>query len=257
MERPDAPKRPWLRALLAGAFWLAVWQAIAMAIGKPLILPSPLETGAALLHLMGTGAFYLAVGGTLLRIGLGFLAAVVLGVVLGALSAASPFAEGLLRPLRSLIKATPVISFILLVKLWMHSDIAPAFIAFLMVLPMIWANVLAGIRGADANLLEMARVFALRPARIVRLVYLPSLLPQLLTAAATGLGFAWKSGVAAEVMVRSAHSIGKNLVESQLYIETPALFAWTAAVVLLSILLERLLVAAVGRIAKEAAWQSA
>ena len=119
-----------------------------------------------------------------------------------------------------------------------------------MVTPIAWANVREGILAVDAQLLEMAEVFRLPRAKKLRHVYLPSVLPQWLAACTTGFGFAWKSGVAAEVIARPALSIGRNLYESKLYLNTEELFAWTAMVVLLSMLLERLLVRAMRRIRK-------
>ena len=93
-------------------------------------------------------------------------------------------------------------------------------------------------------------MFRLPRAKKLRHVYLPAVLPQWLAACTTGFGFAWKSGVAAEVIARPALSIGRNLYESKLYLNTEELFAWTAMVVLLSMLLERLLVRAMRRIRK-------
>ena len=75
--------------------------------------------------------------------------------------------------------------------------------------------------------------------RMLRDIYIPSMLPYFVSACSTGLGFAWKSGVAAEVIAASANSIGGKLYESKLYLETPDLFAWTAVVILLSVVLER------------------
>ena len=49
------------------------------------------------------------------------------------------------------------------------------------------------------------------------------------------LGFAWKSGVAAEVLSHPAFSMGKALYESKIYLETPDLFAWTLLVVVYAV----------------------
>ena len=57
----------------------------------------------------------------------------------------------------------------------------------------------------------------------------------------SGLGFAWKSAVAAEVICRPDFSIGDRLQVAKLTLETPEVFAWTAVVVVLSLLLEKLL----------------
>ena len=85
----------------------------------------------------------------------------------------------------------------------------------------------------------------LRTANAVRL---PSLAPYLVSACKTGLGFAWKSGIAAEVICRPAGSVGNSLYRAKLLLETPEMFAWTATVVVLSVILEKLLVLAADRL---------
>lgn len=244
-----------LRGISIALFWLLIWQFISVALDYELLLPSPLQTGASLLRLAQTGTFWRSTAGSLLRILAGYGCAVLLGAALGALTAASPLADALLRPLRSVIKATPVASLILLVILWMKSNAVPGFMSFLMVLPLIWTNVQEGLAATDANLLEMAKLFRFGRSKTIRLIYLPSVMPSLLSACATGLGFAWKAGVAAEVLARTANSIGKNLVESKSNLQTADMFAWTAVVVLLSVTLEAILVRLLRRIRSSARWE--
>ena len=66
-------------------------------------------------------------------------------------------------------------------------------------------------------------------------------MPAFLSTALTALGFAWKSGIAAEVICRPENSLGNMLQSAKLYISTPDVFAITAVVALLSIILEMLI----------------
>lgn len=244
-------KKPlkFIKHLFVAAFWLLVWQLAAMAVGSELLLPPPLSVLKVLWRLGGTGKFWLSLGSTLLRVALGFLLGAVIGTLLGALSSAVPFLGTLLSPLRSIIKATPVTSFIVLLLLYLSPVRTPIAVALLMVVPIFWANISKGVESADVQLLEMARVFRFCRAKTLRCVYIPSVLPHFLAAATTGFGFAWKSCVAAEVIAISKNSIGKALYESKLYLETADLFAWTVAIILISMALEALLVRGLGRIA--------
>jgi NitT/TauT family transport system permease protein len=56
-----------------------------------------------------------------------------------------------------------------------------------------------------------------------------------------GVGLAWKSGVAAEVISYSRFSIGGELKAGQTYLQTADVFVWTIVVIILSLLIERLL----------------
>ena len=230
------------------AFYLLIWQGLALLVGKSLLLPGPMETVRRLFALFGTRAAWAAAGLTLLRTICGYLLGLVFGVLLAVLTAHVSLLDSLLRPLRSIIKATPVTSFILLAILWLNSDLVPVCISFLMVLPIVWANVHEGLLAVDRNLLEMAQLFRL-PRRIrISAIYVPSVRPQFLAACTTALGFAWKSGVAAEVLAHPQRSVGNALYLSKLTLETTDLFAWTLLVILLSMLLEMLLVRLIGRI---------
>ena len=230
--------------------WLLLWQLAAMAVGSALLLPSPIVTAKALVRLGSTALFWETTLATLLRVTAGFLLGMAAGTVLGVITALSRGADAFLSPLRSVVKATPVTSFIILVLLWITTTLTPVFIAFLMVMPIAWANVREGILAVDGQLLEMAELFRLPRRERLKRIYLPSVVPHYLAACTTAFGFAWKSGVAAEVIARPAHSIGKYLYESKLYLNTDELFAWTVAVILLSMLLERLLVRAIKGVRK-------
>ena len=239
---------PILKTLAAAVFWLLVWTVLAKLVDKELLLPAPPAVLRRLAGLALTAGFWRAIALTLLRVACGVLAAVCLGTLAAALTERFVLADCLLRPLLSVIKSTPVASFIILALLWMGRDILPGFISALMVLPVVWANVGAGVRETDRELLEVARVFRFSRGKTLRYVYIPSVLPYFLSACKSSIGLGWKAGVAAEVLTVPALSIGRMLYESKLYLETTDLFAWTAAVILCSLLIEKLVMAAVGRL---------
>ena len=244
-------KHTWLKKALIALIYLAVWEAVSLLVGQELLLPSPFATIRRLVELLGVGESWAYAGLSLLRIMSGYALGVVGGVLLAVLTAKSRFAESLLSPLRGVVKATPVTSFILLALLWFHSNLVPLLISFLMVLPMVWADTADAILHTDLRLVEMGKTFGLSKARIILKIYVPSVLPQFLAACTTSLGFAWKSGVAAEIIALPKQSIGYQLYISKLRIETVDLFAWTLLVILLSMLLEWLLVSGIRRIRRD------
>ena len=119
-------------ALAVLLFWTALWALLARLIGQELLLPSPLQVLKKLVSLAGTEAFWRATGRSILRVLAGLLAATVLGVLLAALTERSVLARRLLSPVMTLVKSTPVASFIILALLWLGRDILPAFISALM-----------------------------------------------------------------------------------------------------------------------------
>ena len=153
----------------------------------------------------------------------------------------------LLRPYVLAIKAVPVASFIILALIWMRTSALPLFISFLMVFPILYTNVLAGLRSADGQLLEMARAFRVPWRRQLHSILLPAVEPFLLAGCAAALGMSWKAGVAAEVIGVVAGSLGERLYDAKIYLQTADLLAWTAVIVALSALFERLVLALLRR----------
>ncbi|MDD6174941.1 MAG: ABC transporter permease subunit [Firmicutes bacterium] len=239
-----------LRTAAAALFWLAVWQCAAFFVGKEVLIPSPAQVLLRLWQLAGQAEFWITAFSSLWRVLLGFAAALAAGVLLAVLTAASRVCRSLLQPLVFVIRATPVASFIILALVWLQSARVPVFISFLTVVPIVWANVESGILQTDGRLLEMARLYRFSRRKTLRNIYLPSVQPYFLSAFTTGLGFAWKSGIAAEVIANTRRSIGGQIYSAKVYLETTDLFAWTLVVIALSMLLEKLLVHAVLRLTK-------
>ena len=227
-----------MRRLLIAFFWVGVWWAIAKAVGLPKLLPGPGETALAFLRLCAAESYWRSVAFTLLRVALGYALAVLSGALLAVGCYKIKGLDMLLSPLRTVIRATPVSSFILLVWLWLRRGSVPVFISFLMVLPIIWTAAQEALFAVDADLKEMARMYRFSRWKKIRYLYAPSVRPAFTAACLTGLGFAWKSGIAAEVIALTPDSVGKHLSDAKNYLEYPDLFAWTLTVILLSMALE-------------------
>ncbi len=219
-------------------FWIIVWYISSLIFNNEILLPSPIVTAKTLLSLMQTAEFYLAVILSLLRIIGGYVLGIIIGVFGGVLAYNSRLFNALFSPIIKIIRAVPVASFIILAFVWFKSDILPVFICFLMVMPMIWNSVQSGLENIDVKYLELAQVYRLGYFNTLLNIKLPLILPSVISTAFTALGFAWKSGIAAEVICKPVSSIGGMLRDAQVYIEMPEVFAVTAVVALLSILLE-------------------
>ncbi len=225
---------PKLRSVLAAAFWLAVWQVLSMAVGQPILLASPAATLARLWALVRTADFWRSLLFTLGHILAGFALASLVGMALAMLAGKVEFVSALLSPLLAAMRSVPVASFVIAALIWVPSRRLSILIAFVIVLPVIYAGTLDGIRQIDPKLKEMARVFRMGRWNRFRTIDLPAALPSVASALSVSIGLAWKSGVAAEVIGIPGGSVGEKLYRAKVYLATPDLFAWTLAIVLIS-----------------------
>ena len=243
--------------LWAVIFWLLIWQGASMAFSAlwphgHLLLASPISAAVRLGELACTAAFWQSVGASVAHIFGGFLVGCALAVVLAALSARWRLVRELLAPLAAMVKAVPVVSFIILALVWLDSGSLPLFISALMVFPPVYLNVLAGIAAADGRLLEMAKVVRVPLGRRLTGIYLPAVLPYFRSTVSLALGLCWEAGAAAEVIGLPSGTIGERLYTAKVYFQTPDLFAWTAVIVALSVLFEKLFLALVDTLAGKA-----
>ena len=227
-----------LYLLLSVAVWFALWQYEARKLGNPVLLPYPRDVWKALGELIRSETFSAILLGSLKHIATGFAMALVCGCVLAVICRFSDFAEMLLLPPMKLVKTVPVVSFIILLLLWVNPARISIVISFLIVLPVVYANVSRGIRETSPELLEMARVFRIPFLRRLRYLYIPNTVPYATAAVSTGLSLCWKAGIAAEIIGLSKDSIGRQLYDAKLYLDTANLFAWTVVVILVSVLME-------------------
>ena len=237
------------RTLFVLAFWVILWHIISTKIDLDILVSKPSDVFKRLIYLGGDKQFYETIFSSVLNILSGFLKAVLLGVITGMITAKLRILDEILSPVLSVIKATPVASFILLAYFWIDTPLIPSFISFLMVFPIVHTNVSEGLKNTPKELIEMTKIYKLTPMHIITKLYLPSITPYFLAAFKTSLGLAWKAGVAAEVICNLKGTIGSELYKAKTYLETVDIFAWTVTIIFISIIIEKVLMFGVDKLA--------
>ncbi len=222
------------------AFWLFIWQLASMALNRQILLASPLSAGRCLISLVQTSAFWKAIWFSFERIAIGFFCAVFFGFILSALAYKVKFVREILALPVAILKATPVASFIVLVLIWMPSRNLSVLISFIMAFPIIYTNLYEGFDNLDKKLFEMAKIFQMTFWRKLYYLYFGGLLTYFRSACTIAIGMCFKAGIAAEIIGIPKGSIGENLYNAKIYLETPELFAWTFVIIAVSVLFEKI-----------------
>jgi len=237
--RERAPYILWTAAGIV--FLLFVWEIAARIYGSGLILPGPLPVLGSFLNLVSSRRFLLSLVGSFFRVLAGIIIAVPLGTAAGIAAGLDRRIRAFLKPLFSVIAATPVISVILIVFLFLGSGRTPVFTAFLMVFPVMTANVIEGISSTDQRLKELFTAFRMSRRETLKYLYIPSLIPFIIGGLRSSLSLCWKVVVAAEVLVQPLRSLGTGMQQAKAHLETTELFAWTAATVIAAALSQSIL----------------
>ncbi|MBO5768165.1 MAG: nitrate ABC transporter permease, partial [Clostridia bacterium] len=135
---------------------LVVWELFSRFVASELLLVSPIAVVKRLFGLVQEEIFLPTVAYTLKRIALGFAFGFIFGALLALAAGRFKMIEAVLWPYMLTVKSVPVASFVVLALIWLSSGGLSVFISFLMVLPIIYTNLLDGIKAVDKKMLEMA-----------------------------------------------------------------------------------------------------
>lgn len=238
MKDSTIKNRELFLTLLSSVILVVIWWLLAIVIGKSYILPSPLVSLKSLIQVVSDKSFMFTIMMTLTRVLVCVSLSIIVGSVLGLLAGQLKFIEHLLKPILLITRTLPTIVIIVYVILWMPNVLSPIFVTFLVTFPIVYANVLEGYHQTDLKLIEMAQIYEVDYKKVIRNIYIPSILPYLRSSiiAITSLGL--KVVIASEVLSQTPSSIGRSFQMAKINIQTETVFAWALITILLSMVLD-------------------
>lgn len=221
--------------------WIILWAVLAVVIDNEIFFPGPFTTLEAFVVLFTLEKFYISIGMTLLRVVGGFLVATCLAYSFAIVSTRHSWFREFIAPIVTLCKTVPLAAIVVVLLIWFGSGLLSFFVTFMVVFPNVYLNLLEGFANVPKDLLEMAKVFKMPRKNQYRYIYKPAIFPYLISALKVSLGMSFKSGVAAEVIGQTVHSIGERLYFNKIYLDTAGVFAWTIVIILLGFITEKVI----------------
>jgi len=229
---------------------VALWSAV-VAWGK-VGLPSPLQVLVRALELARTGQLLTDALASLRRVLLGFCLGVALAVPVGFLMGWYPLARGLIEPFVQFFRMIPPLAIIPLAIVTMGIGETPkVFVIFLAAFLSSVVATFQGVVSVDKTLINAARVLGAGDATIFRRVIVPASMPFILVGMRIGLGAAWATVVAAE-LIAAQSGLGFRMQQAQLYYDLATIFVSLIAIGVLGLTMDRLLLALENRLTR---WQ--
>ena len=200
--------------LFLGALVLALWSASVRWTGTK-VFPSPLQVVRGLGELSRRGVLLPYLRDSLVRVAVGFGAAVALGVPLGLWVGWSRNLATAINPVVQVLRPISPIAWIpVAIVFFGIGNLAPIFLVFLGAFFPIVVTTQNGVGAVPPMYLRAARNFGLSPAEMVRRVLLPAALPQILSGLRIALGIAWLVVVAAE-MIAVDSGLGYLIIDAR------------------------------------------
>lgn len=164
-------------------------------------VPTPAEVLQKVVEVNQSGKFLLNIGISVRRILIGFSIAVVLGSLLGLLIGRYRVMRDLLFPICEVLRPIPAIAWVpMAIMLWPTNEVSIVFITFLGSFFPILINTIHGVHSIDPVLIRAARSLGANEFRLFANVILPGAMPHIFTGFSVGMGVAWVSLIAAEMI---------------------------------------------------------
>jgi NitT/TauT family transport system permease protein len=171
-------------------------------------VPSPLEVYASFIRAIHDPKFLIHLLLSCRRILIGFSLAAVVGVPLGLVMGRFKLIHEIVFPVAEVLRPIPAIAWVpMAIMLWPTNEQSIVFITFLGSFFPILVNTLHGMSLVDPVLVRAAQCLGARESSIFREVYFPASLPHIFTGLTVGMGVAWVSLIAAE-MISGQYGIG-------------------------------------------------
>ncbi len=225
-----------LSKIASPILFFLLWYVLAFYIKAPLILPYPHNVFFRLFQLIETSIFWESLAFSFLRVLYAFFLSIIIGFFAGLLSADSSVFKAFIEFPLSLIRVTPLISFILIALFWFKSDMVAVFAAVLMALPVMKSSSEKGFEKNNDNQEKIfkASCYGFSGFSAFRYIRLPSAMPSLLAGAESAFGICWKVIAAGEVISVPKYALGTLMQKAQIHLETVDLLALTLTLIFAS-----------------------
>lgn len=242
----------WLRKTVILLVLAVAWELAARYTDNDLLLPSFLQTAAALWDSLLSGELPEKVGVSLVVLLKGYLLGIVLAFGLTSLAVSTQFGRDLLSSLTSMFNPLPAVALLPLALLWF--GLGDNSLIFVLVHSVLWAlalNTYAGFMGVSETLRMAGRNYSLRGLRLVVHILVPAALPSILSGLKIGWAFAWRTLIAAELVFGASSGkggLGWYIFQNRNELYTDKVFAGLAAVIIIGLLVGNLLFSNVERL---------
>ena len=230
-----------LHPKLMGIVWLLVlWEVASLLTPENLLPPPQVVVREVVVRVILKEGFLTHVGATCVRILVGFAISFAIGMGMGLMMGVRKFWENFFSGYVIIGLTIPSLAWAVIGVLWFGlKALTPVFATVMIVYPYVAANFWSGVKAVDKDLVDMAQAFDVSRSRIIRHIYIPSLLPHTLAAARIGFSISWKIVIVGEVF-GSSKGIGYMIYYWYHMFNMRLVLAWLLLFTVVMLILEYL-----------------
>lgn len=226
------------RSIWAVFALIFLWYLASVSIQNDFLMPGPLQVMQRMASLVTSQTFYVSILSTIARVFIGLLIAFLCASIMSFMSYRSGFFKDMCYPLLLLTRSVPNVCYIIIVQLWFGRELSSGIITFLILFPMIYANLYEGLCHLPKSLQNAVKLYPTTLMDSILHIYIPLLKAPILSSFSTALSLGFKVGVMSEILGQVQVGIGRQLNVCRLSFDMVGVFAWTGWIVVLLLLIE-------------------
>lgn len=221
-----------------------IWEVYARLLDNSLVFPTFLDTAAALVSAIGSGALPVAAMYTLSLLIKGYIAGLAIAALLTAFASVSRIGADLLETLTAMFNPLPSIALLPLALIWF--GLGDGSVIFVLIHAVLWAvalNTFSGFRSLSPTLRMVGQNYGLSRIGYITRILIPGAFPSILTGLKVGWAFAWRTLIAAELVFgvsSGSGGLGWYVFENKNQLNIPEVFAGLLTVILFGLIVENL-----------------
>lgn len=247
-----APLDPRLQSTLLGAAGVVIaavmWQATALSVNNAFVLPRLDSVMAQMWSLAADGEQRYHFADTIWRVGVGFTAGSLLGLVIGGLVGAFEPIRRAVNPYLNFLRSVAPIAWLVPATIWFGvGDPSIVFVVVYAAVFPVAINTVSGMAAVPRNKIRMAKMFGLGPLGVFTKILIPNAVPYVLTGCRLGLGLAFMAVVGTEMVIGQS-GLGYLVFEARIFFETEVMFAGIIVLGIVGLMGDLMFVAAKNKI---------
>lgn len=248
-KKGSGKKRMLLLSTISVVAGIGIWWLLSVSGFR---LPTPVEVVVRAGELAADGTLGSDIVASLTRVLIGFALGTAVAIPVGFLMGWYAWARGLIEPWIQFFRTIPPLAIIPLAIVLLGIGEEPKILViFLAAFFSCVISTFQGVVNVDRTLINAARVLGSNDAGIFVRVVVPASVPFILVGMRVGLGAAWATLVAAELVAAQA-GLGYRMQQAQLYYDLPTIFVGLIVIGVLGLVMDRLLLLAEKKLTK---WQ--
>ncbi len=222
-------------------FYGFLWEGAALVVDKAILLPSLTSVVSLMFQQIQSTVLYISLGTSLIRVFIGTMIALLFALTLSLLAESFPKLKMWFRPLILISKTIPNITYILIILIWFSREMTVSIITLLILFPVLYSHLSTAIETIMPEYSDLHELFPENYFHRLFKVILPLIKVHLIESIQTAISLGFKVGVMAELLGQVQPGLGYQLYLAKLDLNTTALFAYTAWMIITVVFAEKII----------------